>query len=84
MSALELKGGIYDMISKIKDKELLLDLHEMIADVLKQNLSKTDFWDELSSDQQKELELAIEESYLVENHVSYETVMEKYTKWLKP
>ena len=83
MSALEIKGGILDMISKVKDKELLLKLHQVLSEMIEQNLSKTDFWDELTEEQQKELDAAIEESYDEKNHIPHEEVMKKYQKWLK-
>ena len=83
MSALEIKGGILDLISKVKGKDLLLKLQDILSDVIQQNISKTDFWEELSKEQQKELNAALEESYDKNNHISHEEVMNKYKKWLK-
>ncbi|HMQ49394.1 MAG TPA: hypothetical protein PKA00_18145 [Saprospiraceae bacterium] len=62
MSALEIKGGIYELISKVDDKQLLLKLYKEVADLIAQNQQEQDFWNELSEWQQMELESAIEES----------------------
>ena len=83
MSTLEIKGGLYDMISKVNDEKLLRELYEVISDIITENMSETDFWDELSEDQQKELEKAIEESYDDNNLIKHETVVNKYKKWLR-
>ena len=83
MSALELKGSLLELISKVKDEDLLLRLKDILSDAIQQNLSKTDFWDELTEEQQKELDAAIEESYHEKNLISNEEVMNKYKKWLK-
>lgn len=43
MNAFELKGGLYDMIARVQDKELLTKIHESILRLINQNLEKTDF-----------------------------------------
>jgi TRAP-type C4-dicarboxylate transport system substrate-binding protein len=83
MSTLELKGGLYDMISKINDQELLVQLKEIVAEVIEQNLDKTDFWDTLTSEQQTELDKALQESKKEENLVDHEVVLNKYKQWQK-
>jgi TRAP-type C4-dicarboxylate transport system substrate-binding protein len=70
MSTLEVKGGMYEMISKVNDKKLLMQLYELISDIIAQNLSDTDFWDELSESQKEELEKAIQESHDDKNLLS--------------
>ncbi len=83
MSTLEIKGEMYELISKVNDKEVLMELYELIGDFITQNLSETDFWDELSKDQKDELERAIQESNNDENLIEHKLVVEKYSKWLK-
>jgi hypothetical protein len=82
MSTLELKGRMYELISKINDEEVLIKLYEMIGEVITQNLEKTDFGDELTEQQQTELELAIQESYDESKLTAHHIVVEKYSKWL--
>ncbi len=84
MSTLELKGGIYDLISTVNDESVLRQLHEMVQDVLEQNMDKTDFWDELTEDQQKAIDEAVEESYDEKNQIPHEEIVKKYQAWLKP
>ncbi len=83
MSTLELKGGLYDMISKINDKKLLIQLQKIVEEVFEQNLDNSDFWDSLSQNQQKELEKAIRESKDDANLVDHEAVLNKYKQWQK-
>lgn len=82
MSNLEIKGGLYEMISKVNDKKLLMQLYELITDIVTQNLSDTDFWDELSENQKEELEKAIQESHDDKNLIEHEVVINKFKKWL--
>lgn len=82
MSTLEIKGGLYEMISKVNDEKLLMKLYELIADIVTQNLSDTDYWDELSDNQKEELENAIQESHDNINLVGHEIVINKYKRWL--
>ena len=83
MSAIELKGGMYDMIAKVNDPTLLKQLYKLIGEIIQQNIDKTDFWDELTKSQQKELEVALVESYDEKNLVPHEEVVSKFQKWLK-
>lgn len=83
MSVLELKGSLHEMIASIEDEALLSQLQEIIHDFVAQSQEETDFWDELSSEEQKELKAALEESEDERNLVSHEEVMQKYAKWLK-
>lgn len=82
MSTLEIKGGMYELISKVNDKELLIQMYELIGEIVTQNLSQTDFWDELSDEEKVELDQAIEESFDDTNLIPHNKVTDKYTKWL--
>ena len=81
MSVLEIKGGLYDMISNVNDESLLIQLKSIVADFIEQNPTHSDFWDELSEAQQQELETAHEESKDNKNLVDHHTVLEKYKRW---
>ncbi len=82
MNILELKGGLHDLIAKIEDEELLQRMYEAVLKVVHQNLDKADFWDELSPEQQQELEDSLKASEDETNWVAHETVMKKYSQWL--
>ena len=83
MSALEIKGGLIDLISNINDKDTLHKIQKLVAGVIHEPLEGQNLEDKLSPSQLKELELSIKESEKMENLVSHEKVSEKYAKWLK-
>jgi hypothetical protein len=82
MSTLEIKGGLYELISKVHDEQLLMQLYELIGDIILQNMERTDFWDELSPAQQQELDAAIQQSYEAGNLVPHTEVFNRYKEWL--
>lgn len=84
MNTLELKSDILRMLVATNDTSLL----EAIKVILKKSLSQgrtpeQDWWDELSPEEQAELELAIQESFDEANLVSNEEVFKKYEAWIK-
>ena len=83
MSTLELKGGIYDLISTVNDESILRQVHEVVRDVLERNMDKTDFGDELTEDQQKALDEAVEESYDEKNQIPHGGIVQKYEQILQ-
>jgi len=56
----------------------------MVQNVVEQNMDKTDFWDELTEDQQKSIDKAVEESYDEKKQIPHEEIVKKYQAWLKP
>ena len=70
------------MISEVKDRTLLLKLKRVVAEVIDQD-NKVDLWDELTAEQQKELEAALQESKQEENLVDHQVVIDKYQQWQK-
>lgn len=82
MNALELKGSIVDTIAKVNDLVLLEELNQLVHKFLKLK-QDTDWWDELTPEQQKELQLAIDESYDERNWVSNEDAQAMFQTWLK-
>jgi len=82
MSKLEIKGSILELIASINDRESLNELKKIISDFVGHRIKDSDYWDELSEIEKKELEIAIEESDDESNHIEHEEVMKKYSKWL--
>ena len=83
MNLLALKGGLYEIISRVEDEELLMQLQDVIKEAVEQNVSESDFWDELTSEQQTTLEEALHESEQEENLVAHQAVLDKYQQWQK-
>ena len=79
MNVLEIKGSLHDIISKVEDKNLLLKMFDAFQDILR--FQDTDF--QLTDDQQKQLEAAIEESYDEANLIDHEDAMKIHARWLK-
>ncbi|MCF8247960.1 MAG: hypothetical protein K9J37_22555 [Saprospiraceae bacterium] len=82
MNALELKGSIIDIIARVNDLTLLDELNRIVHEFIKQKQKDTDWWDELTPEQQEELQLAIDESDDEANLVSEEDANEMIQKWL--
>lgn len=82
MSELELKGGIAKLVSKLRNRESLKELKQLIELFVRNHASDTDFWDELSDIERTELKQALAESQHENNLVSHEEVMNKYRRWL--
>ena len=85
MSSLEMKGGLLELISSINDVELLQKLHKTILEIIKkeEEQSEGDWWDDLSKEQQVELEAAIKASENPENLISHEEALKTMKKWRK-
>ena len=79
MNVLEIKGSLHDIISKVEDKNLLLKMFDAFQDILR--FQDTDF--QLTDDQQKQLEAAIEESYDEANLIDHEDAMKIHARWLR-
>ncbi len=82
MSNLEIKGGILELIASIDDKETLFELRKLINEFVGNRLKDSDYWEELTHQEQSELTAAIKESEDESNHIDHEEVMKKYKKWL--
>jgi hypothetical protein len=83
MSVLELKGELLDMVSAVKNEQLLLRLKQAFKQVTKADEDLDDSYFELTSEQELELTEAIEETYHKENLMSHEDALKGLSRWLK-
>ena len=82
MSVLELKGQALDMISRIQNPEDLQRIIMTIQEIMAEHFDEEgDGWEDLTPEQQADLELAIEESYDPKNWASQEEVAQKLARW---
>ena len=82
MSVLELKGELMDMVSSVKNEQLLLRLKQAFKQVTNdEELVIDDFI--LTPEQELELAEAIEETYHAENLVSHEEALKELSRWWK-
>ncbi len=72
MNTLELKGGMMNMISRVEDQAVLLQMFEAITEIVSETYGQLP---DLSPEQLAELELAIEETYHPDNLVDHDEVM---------
>lgn len=82
MNSLEIKGSIYDLISKVNDVQLLEELNLLVREFIQQKKDKSDWWDELTMEEQKELDAAIEASYDETNWVTNDEAQATIQQWL--
>lgn len=84
MSVLELKNDILSLLASTDNQHALATVRAILARVAEIPAgSKGDWWDDLTPEQQAELDAAIEESFHEENLVDNEVVFKKYEKWLQ-
>ncbi len=81
MKVLELKNAILSDLADVNDEQSLLRIYRYLSKILQRESS--DWWDDLTPEQQAELDAAIEESFHEENLVDNEVVFKKYEKWLR-
>jgi hypothetical protein len=77
---LELKGYILSLIEKVKDRAQLLLFVEAANDILE---VENDWWDELSPQQQLELDEALAECEDPTKLISHEEATKQINSWLK-
>ncbi|MEM1120153.1 MAG: hypothetical protein AAGJ18_06870 [Bacteroidota bacterium] len=80
MSVLELKGGMVELISRVKNKELLQHLYEIMSEVVADITEDSVI---LTAEQEAKLDQDIEASKNPSNLVDHEVAMRKMSKWLK-
>lgn len=80
MTVLELKGQMLQLISKVDDKPTLERLLQYFVAVLKKE-DRKDWWDELSQEQQADLDLAMLEIENPQNLVSNDEALSFLQKW---
>jgi len=78
--ATSIKQKLHDLIEKSDNESLLNQVYELIY---KKNSSKEgDLWSQLTSEQQAEVLLSLEESNDPNNLISQEEVKRTHKKWL--
>lgn len=79
MKAIDIKKDIHLLIDQIENENLLQNFYTL----LKESVSKkNDLWNQLSLEEQEELLLSFEESFVESNLLSNDDVKKKYAKWL--
>jgi hypothetical protein len=82
MTIQEIKSSFHSLIEECNDLKLLESFYEILKDVQEKDSGK-DFWDELTDEQKKEIELAIVECEIESNLEKHDVVMDRARKWPK-
>ena len=82
MSIKEIKTNFHHLIDEIENEKILKQFYEVLNGFSKKNRT-VDFWDTLTEEQKKEIDLAWEESEKEENLIPHNEVMKEANKWIK-
>jgi hypothetical protein len=80
MNTLELKGNLIELVSNVQNQEILEKLMHLFKKTVREE--EADWWDELTPEQQAELELSIAECDDPAKLTSHEKVMQMTEEWL--
>ena len=80
MSTIKLKTSLHTSIECIEDIHILEKLKDIVDIIVKND--DIDFWNELTDDERKEVNLSLLESKVDENLIPHEQVMKQAKKWL--
>jgi hypothetical protein len=76
----EMKVEMFELLAQTQDEAKVVQLYAAIHDVLD---TKTDGWNDLSPEEQRKLDTAIEETYNPSKLVPHDQVLKMIDKWLK-
>lgn len=82
MNVLELKGILFSIIEKAKNREQLIQVVLAVKDVVEDEEDETTFWSRYTPEQRVELEKAFDESYDISDGIPHEDMKKKHAKWL--
>ncbi len=83
MNDLELRGALHFFIEKVKSRMQLEQLAELIKPIIQHNEDdESDWWDELTAEQQADLVTSIGETEDPKKLTSHEEVMKMSKQWL--
>ena len=80
MDTTEIKKNFHLLIDSIENEKLLIDFYELIKK--RSSSVEGQLWDKMTSEEQEELLLTLEECKDPQNTVRHEEVEKKYRKWL--
>lgn len=69
-----------NLISRVEDEAVLTQMFEAITEIISETYGQIP---DLTSEQEAELELAIEETYHPDNLIDHDEVMKSMARWLK-
>jgi len=80
MNAIKLKQNFHHLIDSIDNEILLMNFYDLIKKRSSDNEGQ--LWNRLTTQEQKELLLSLEESKDPENLIDHDEMVKKHRKWL--
>lgn len=80
MSTIELKQNFHILIDSIDNDNLLVNFYDLLKK--RSSAKEGQLWNRLTSQEQEDLLLSLEESKNPENLISHQEMQKKYQKWL--
>ena len=78
MDVIELRSDLHNIIDKITDRKVLQAVKTLLSN---KAIVKSDWWDNITEEERKEIELGLAEAERGEV-IPHKDVMEKHKKWL--
>ena len=80
MNTIELKQNFHHLIDSIDNEKLLINFYDLIKK--RSSAKEVQLWNRLTTHEQEELLLSLEESENPENLIDHEEMKMKHKKWL--
>ena len=81
MNVAEMKVEMIGMLTQTQSADKISQLYEKIQEVV--DAPESDWWDDLTIEQQERLARSIDESKNPDNWVDYSDIKKKYARWFK-
>jgi hypothetical protein len=81
MNVAEMKVEMIGILTQMQSEDKVIQFYEKIQEVV--DAPESDWWDDLTIEQQERLAFSIEESKNPENWIDYSDIKKKYARWFK-
>ena len=81
MNVAEMKIEMIGILTQTQSENKITQFYEKIQEVV--DAPESDWWDDLTTEQQERLAKSIEESKNPDNWVEYSDIKKKYARWFK-
>ena len=81
MNVAEMKVEMIGMLTQTQSADKISQLYEKIQEVV--DAPESDWWDDLTIEQQERLARSIDESKNPDNWIAYDDIKKKYARWFK-
>jgi hypothetical protein len=83
MNNAEMKVEIFEFVTSLKDEQSMSIVYSKIKEAQFEIDNDSDWWDDLSPEQQQRLEKSLEDSYDEKNLIDHEDAKKMHARWLR-